>query len=162
MQTEHKLYSGKDFRGKQIPQIPDVNERLLDDIGFQKSIPFFSGTSSTTRKHSRNLEPFFPSERPHASTLNGNFSIHVTVNWYNTTIFTLKWELLTQNTECTERIMAIKKGLNHSNNNEKCFGRNLDDLLCRWSPEFFAGFFTQLHKLRSLRGSFLHFQCLLY
>ena len=28
----------------------------------------------------------------------------------------------------------------------------------RWSPEFFSGFFTQLHKLRSLRRSFLHFQ----
>ena len=26
----------------------------------------------------------------------------------------------------------------------------------RWSPEFCSGFFTQLHKLRSLRGSFLH------
>ena len=25
------------------------------------------------------------------------------------------------------------------------------------SPEFFSGFFTQLHKLRSLRRSFLHF-----
>ena len=29
----------------------------------------------------------------------------------------------------------------------------------RWNPEFFSGFFTQLHKLRSLRRSFLHFQC---
>ena len=27
-----------------------------------------------------------------------------------------------------------------------------------WSPKFFSGFFTQLHKLRSLRRSFLHFQ----
>ena len=26
----------------------------------------------------------------------------------------------------------------------------------RWSPEFFSGFFTQLHKLHSLRRSFLH------
>ena len=26
----------------------------------------------------------------------------------------------------------------------------------RWSPELFSGFFTQLHKLRSLRRSFLH------
>ena len=25
-----------------------------------------------------------------------------------------------------------------------------------WIPEFFSGFFTQLHKLRSLRRSFLH------
>ena len=31
---------------------------LLDDISFHKSIPFFSGTSSTTQKHNRNLEPF--------------------------------------------------------------------------------------------------------
>ena len=28
----------------------------------------------------------------------------------------------------------------------------------RWSSEFFSGFFTQLHKLRSLLRSFLHFQ----
>ena len=27
----------------------------------------------------------------------------------------------------------------------------------RWSLNFFSGFFTQLHKLRSLRRSFLHF-----
>ena len=27
----------------------------------------------------------------------------------------------------------------------------------RWSPEFCSGFFTQLHKLRSLQRSFLHF-----
>ena len=27
----------------------------------------------------------------------------------------------------------------------------------RWSPEFFSGFFTQLHKLHSLRRSCLHF-----
>ena len=27
----------------------------------------------------------------------------------------------------------------------------------RWSPEIFSGFFKQLHKLRSLRRSFLHF-----
>ena len=30
--------------------------------------------------------------------------------------------------------------------------------LPRWSPDFFFSFFTQLHKLRSLRRSFLHFQ----
>ena len=30
----------------------------------------------------------------------------------------------------------------------------------RWSPDFFfLGFFTQMHKLRSLRRSFLHLQC---
>ena len=46
------------FKGKKIPQI-HVNEHLLDDICFQKSIPFFSGTSSTTGKLNRNLEPFF-------------------------------------------------------------------------------------------------------
>ena len=43
---------------KKIPQI-HVNEHLLDDTRFLKSIPFFSGTSSTTRKHNRNLESFF-------------------------------------------------------------------------------------------------------
>ena len=31
---------------------------LLDDISFHKSIPFFSGMSSMTQKHNRNLEPF--------------------------------------------------------------------------------------------------------
>ena len=46
------------FKGKKIPQI-HVNEHLLDDIYFHKSIPFFSATSSTTRKHNRTLEPFF-------------------------------------------------------------------------------------------------------
>ena len=53
------------FKGKKIPQI-HANEHLLDDICFHKSIPFFSGTSSTTRKHNRNLEPFF---RPRDFTL---------------------------------------------------------------------------------------------
>ena len=46
------------FKGKKIPQI-HVNEHLLDDICFHKSIAFFSGMSSTTRKHNHNLEPFF-------------------------------------------------------------------------------------------------------
>ena len=59
MQTEHKLQTVVEgIKGKKIPQI-HVNEHLLDDICFHKSIPFFSGTSSTTQKHSRNLEPFF-------------------------------------------------------------------------------------------------------
>ena len=101
LQTESKIQAGVKCRPmincsrgrvqeqKKIPQI-HVNEHLLDDIRFLKSIPFFSGTSSTTRKHNRNLEPFFPSERPHASTLDTKFSIHVTVNWYNTTTFMLK------------------------------------------------------------------------
>ena len=40
----------------------------------------------------------FPSERPHASTLDAKFLIHVTMNWYNTTMFTLKKKLLAQNT----------------------------------------------------------------
>ena len=30
---------------------------------------------------------------------------------------------------CTGRIMAIKKGVNHSNNKERCSAENLDDLL---------------------------------
>ena len=37
-------------------------------------------------------------------------------------------------------------------NERRCHG-----FKSRWSPEFFSGFFTQLHKLRSLRRSFLHF-----
>ena len=127
-------------KGEKIPQI-HVNEHLLDDIGFQKSIPFFSGTSSTTRKHNCNLEPFSPSEGPHASTLDGKFSIHVTVNLYNTyntTMFTLTWQLLTQNTEFTERIMAIKKRVNHSTNKERCSARNLDDLLWKYCKSRYA------------------------
>ena len=44
------------FKGINIPQI-HVNDHLLD-ICFHKSIPFFSGTSPTTRKHICNLEPF--------------------------------------------------------------------------------------------------------
>ena len=52
------------------------------------------------------------------------------MNWYNTMMFTLKWQLLTQNTvHCTGRIIAIKKGVNRSNNKERCSARNLDDLL---------------------------------
>ena len=88
LQTESKRQGGVKCRpnincsrgrvkGKKIPQI-HVNEHLLDDICFHKSIPFFSGTSPTTRKHNRNLEPFFPPERPHASTLDAKFSIYVT------------------------------------------------------------------------------------
>ena len=82
------------FKGKKIPQI-HVNEHLLDDICFHKSIPFFSGTSSTTRKHNRNLEPFF---RPRDLTLqlwmrSFRYTWPGTVNWYNTTMFTLKWKL---------------------------------------------------------------------
>ena len=57
--------------------------------------------------------------------------------------------------------------------NDRCSERNLHNsqlrLLCNCvkkpekSPEFFSGgFFTQLHKLRSLRWSFLHFYSLLW
>ena len=49
------------FKGKKIPQI-HVNEHLLDDICFHKSIPFFSGTSSTTRKHNLSLRSAFCSQ----------------------------------------------------------------------------------------------------
>ena len=68
-------------KGKKIPQI-HVNEHLLDDICFHKSIPFFSGTSSTTRKHNRTLEPFFPSERRHTSTLDEKFSTYTQSAFY--------------------------------------------------------------------------------
>ena len=33
---------------------------------------------------------------------------------------------------CTGRIMAIKKGVNHSNNKERCSAGNLDDLLWKY------------------------------
>ena len=57
MLTEHKLaVVAEGFKGKTLPQI-HVNEHLLD-VCFHKSIPFFSGTSPTTRKHICNLEPF--------------------------------------------------------------------------------------------------------
>ena len=38
--------------------------------------------------------------------------------------------------------------------------QDLNGFKPRWSPEFFLGFFRQLHKLRSLRRSFLHFHVL--
>ena len=69
MQTKDKLWSWKGLRAKKSRKYIHVNEHLLDDICFHKSIPFFSGTS--TQKHNRNLEHLFPSERPHASTLEG-------------------------------------------------------------------------------------------
>ena len=50
------------------------------------------------------------------------FSIHLTVNWYNT-MFTLKEKLLTQNT------VQKELGVNHSNNKERFSAGNLDDLL---------------------------------
>ena len=70
---------------------------------FHKSISFFSGKSLMTRKLNCSLELFFLSQRPHASTLEMKFSIHVTMNntHYNTRVFMLKW-LLTQNTEKKE------------------------------------------------------------
>ena len=49
--------SHRRVKGKKILQIHE-NDHLLD-ICFHKSIPLFSGTSSTTRKHNCNLEPFF-------------------------------------------------------------------------------------------------------
>ena len=44
-------------KGKKIRQIHE-NDQLLD-ICFHKSIPLFSGTFLTTRKHNCTLEPFF-------------------------------------------------------------------------------------------------------
>ena len=80
---------GGGFKGKKILQI-HVNDRLLD-IYLHNFISFFSVMLSlTTQKHNCNLEPFFPSERPHASSLDVKYSIHMTVNWYNTTMFMLK------------------------------------------------------------------------
>ena len=57
-EAEKRMFSqAKGLKAKKIPRIC-VNDHLLD-ICFHKSIPFFSGTLSTSRKHNRNLEPFF-------------------------------------------------------------------------------------------------------
>ena len=119
MQTEHKLdVIVKGFKGKKILQI-HLKEHFLDDICIHKSTPFFSGMSSTTQKHNRNLEPFFLSERPHASRDRELVQHH---NVYA--------EMKAADPKyCTGRIMAIKKGVNHSNNKERCSAGNLDDLL---------------------------------
>ena len=48
----------------------------------------------------------------------------------------------------------------HMNPQLTCSQRQwLHSSVGRASHEFFSGFFTQLHKLRSLRRSFLHFHC---
>ena len=73
--------------GQKIPQI-HVNDHVLD-IYYYKSIPFFSEMSSTTRKHNCNLEPFSVGKTSHL-TLDVKFWIHVTMNLYNTTMFTLE------------------------------------------------------------------------
>ena len=39
---------------------------------------------------------------------------------------------------CTGRIMAIKKGVNHSNNKERCSAGNLDDLLWKYCKSRYA------------------------
>ena len=39
---------------------------------------------------------------------------------------------------CTGRIMAIKKGINHSNNKEGCSAGNLDDLLLKYCKSRYA------------------------
>ena len=103
------------FKGRKIPQI-HANEHLLDDICFYKSIPFFSGTSSMTRKHNSNLEPFFPSERL-LITSRFNFKYEVFVirdqgPWIGATPRCLRL-----NERCWPKIlyrknMAVKKGVN--------------------------------------------------
>ena len=70
----------------------------------------------------------FPSERPHASTLDVKFLTHATMNWYDTMMFTLKKKLLTQNTVKKE-LWCQKKRVNYSNNKERCSAGNLADIL---------------------------------
>ena len=95
-----------------------------------KSIPPFSGTSSMTQKHNCNLEPFFPCERPHASTLDAKFSIYVTRDHE----FRKTPRCLCLNESCWPKILyrknySDKKGSNnHSNCKERCSAGNLDDL----------------------------------
>ena len=57
--TRHVSKAGKVDSGDRVTLPIHVNEHLLDDICFHKSISFFSGTSSTTRRHHRNLKPCF-------------------------------------------------------------------------------------------------------
>ena len=116
MQTECKMQTGVKCRpsincsrGRVKGQIKSrkihVNKHLLDDIYLLSQIQsFLSGTSSATQKHNRNLEPFFfirawIIDRLYfllsvlsivwETSRSGQFSIHLTVNWYNT-MFMLK------------------------------------------------------------------------
>ena len=112
--------------------------------------PFLSSLERRRRpkKHNRNLEPFF---HPRDFTLqllmrSFRYTWPGTVNWYNTTMFTLKWKLLTQNTVQ----MAIKKGVNHSNNKKRCSAGNLDDLLWKCRKSRYADFKLFGHSLKLL------------
>ena len=120
------------FKGQKIPQI-HVNELLLEDICFHKSIQDFSRLSSTTQKHNRNLEPFFSvRETSRFNFRREVFDISDQGPWISTTPRCLRL-----NESCWPKILyrknyADKKGVNHSNNKERCSAGNLDDLLWKY------------------------------
>ena len=127
------------FKGKKIPQI-HVNEHLLDDICFHKSIPFFSGTSSTTRKHNHNLEPFSVRETSRFNFIRCEvFDIRDQGPWTGTTPRCSRL-----NESCWPKILYRKsygdkkKGVNHSDNKERCSPGNLDDLLWNYCKSRYA------------------------
>ena len=72
---------------------------------------------------------------PHASTLDAKLSIHLIVNWYNTTMF---WALKS----CRPKILhrrnyGDKKG-NKSFQKQRCSAGNLDDLLWKYCKSRYA------------------------
>ena len=76
---------GRVFKAKKIPQI-HVNDHLLY-ICFHKSIPCFNSLKRRRRsEHIIAISNLFFLLRD----LTLHFSIHVTVNWYNATMFKLK------------------------------------------------------------------------
>ena len=109
---------------------------------------FFSITSSTTQKHNRNLKIFLPSERPHASTLDAKFSIYVASDRE-----LVAPRCLRLNESCWPKILyrknyGDKKGVNHSNNKERCSAGNLDDLLWKYCKSRYADFWRMCNALR--------------
>ena len=127
------------FKGKKIPQI-HVNEHLLDDICFHKSIPFFSGTSSTTRKHisNRNLEPFSVRETSRFNFIREVFDTRDRELVQHHDVYA---EIKAADPKyCPERIQTNyghKKGVTHSNNKGRCSAGNLDDLLWKdWKSRY--------------------------
>ena len=98
-----------------------------------------SGLSSLERRRRPKniiaiLNPFFLSERPHASTLDAKFSRYVTRDReFNSTTP----RCLRLNESCWPKILyrknyGDKTGVNHSNNKERCSAGNLDDLLWKY------------------------------
>ena len=89
--------------------------------------PFFSSLENRRRPENITAILNLFSEGPQAS----KFSICVTMNWYNTMMFMLKY--------CTEGIIAIKKGANYSNNKERCSQEIFCDSIANQSTQTLAG-----------------------